>query len=65
MQQVVENALKNKLSNQQNWRPGVGGGGWPTVYVVDWTLNVIEWIISELDNKDTTKKCIHSINYNV
>ena len=33
------------LLNQQNWRPGVA-------YVVDWTLYVIQWIISRLKNKD-------------
>ena len=43
----------------------IGGRGWPTAYVVDWTLYIIEWIILQLENKDTTTKCIHSIKNNV
>ena len=33
--------------------------------VVDWTLYVIEWIISQHKNKDTTTKYTPSIEYNV
>ena len=45
---IVENSKLTipSLLNQQINK--IGGHGWPTAYIVDWTLYVIEWIISQL-----------------
>ena len=49
-----EKCLFTAVKKRIYWINEIGGHGWPAdAYVVDWTLYVIEWIISQLENKDT------------
>ena len=54
--------ILSTLKKRIYWINKFGGRGCPTAYVIERTLHVIEWIISQLTNKDTAKNVFIQLN---